>query len=104
MIFFELVSLSVRNVIEFFLRQPFQESCPGLLDSVQCKADLQFWRFCCKFSACPYLSIINYASPAILHRQCLSDQINNLKINGIDAKRGIVLGLGTIFLIARKWF
>jgi hypothetical protein len=33
----------------------------------------------------------------------LSDQINYLKINEIDAKRGVVLGLRTTFLIAKKW-
>ena len=34
--------------------------------------------------------------------QILSDQINYLKINGIDAKRGLVLGLRASFLIAKR--
>jgi hypothetical protein len=36
--------------------------------------------------------------------QSLSDQINYLKINEIDAKRGVVLGLRNIFLIAKRRF
>ena len=40
------------------------------------------------------------------HRKmlCLSDQINYLEINEIDAKRGVVLGLRINFLIAKRWF
>ena len=34
----------------------------------------------------------------------LSDQINLLKINEIVDKRGVVLGLRTTFLMAKKWF
>jgi hypothetical protein len=34
----------------------------------------------------------------------LSDQINYLKTIEIDAKRGVVLGLRTNFLIAKRWF
>ncbi len=35
--------------------------------------------------------------------ESLSDQINYLKFNEIDAKRGVVLGLRTNFLIAKRW-
>ena len=34
----------------------------------------------------------------------LSDQIKYLNLNEIAAKRGVVLGLRTNFLIAKKWF
>ncbi len=48
----------------------------------------------------PYLE---YCENIIKKVQSLSDQINYLKINEIDAKRGVVLGLRTTFLIAKKW-
>jgi hypothetical protein len=42
--------------------------------------------------------------PAFPLSRCLSGQINDLKINEIDAKREAVLGLRTNFLIAKKRF
>jgi len=40
-----------------------------------------------------------------IRTECLlSDQINYLEINEIDAKRGVVLGPRTNFLIAKKRF